>query len=228
MDNWLSREENLIGKDKVARLKAKKVAVIGLGGVGSYAAEAIARAGIGQMLLMDGDVVDVFNINRQLIATTSCIGQKKAEIMAKRVSDINPDCIVKPVAEFYNNETDASILDGYDFVVDAIDMVTSKILLIQNCKQKNIPIVSAMGCGNKLDPTGFKIEDISKTKTDPLCRVMRRELRSRGIEHLPVIYSEEPAIKNDGDRVPASISFVPSVAGLVMAGYVIKQLMEEP
>lgn len=228
--NWLKREEALLGSSAVMKLQASKVVVIGLGGVGSYVAEALARAGVGTLILMDGDVVDETNINRQLVATSKTIGQSKAEVMKARVLDINPHCHVEAITAFYNEETDSSIFDRANFVADAIDMVSAKISLIATCKEKNIPVISAMGCGNKLNPMAFKVEDIAKTKMDPLCRVMRRELRLRGIDHVPVVYSEEPAImpkETEDTRTLASISFVPSAAGLLMAGFIIKEITKE-
>ena len=227
---WLQREEALIGKDAVEKLNKAKVAVIGLGGVGSFVAEGLARAGVGTLFLMDGDKVDVTNINRQLVALQSTIGMPKAEVMKRRVLDINPDCKCESCVAFYDESFDQTKLAEFDFVVDAIDMVTSKLLLAVECKNRNISLLSAMGCGNKLDPSMFQIADIAKTKVCPLCRVMRRELRLKGVEHLPVLYSEEPSkspIGTEDKRTPASISYVPSVAGLMMAGYVISELTKE-
>ena len=228
--DWLLREESLIGADAVARLQRAAVAVIGLGGVGSFTAEALARAGVGRLLLVDGDVVDVTNLNRQLIATTSTVGQPKAEGAAARVRDIAPDCDVRAVTKFYG-EGDEALLDSYDFVADAVDMVSAKIALAVACRNKNIPLISAMGCGNKLDPSAFRVADLAKTQVCPLCRVMRRELRTRGITHLPVVYSEEaprtPAGTPDGRTPPGSLSFVPGAAGLILAGYIVRTLIGE-
>lgn len=215
------------------------MAVFGLGGVGSFAAEALARAGIGRLVLVDGDVVDVTNLNRQLVALRSTVGQPKAEAMARRIGDINPDCRVEVHSLFYlppageDPGCGRGLIDGCDFVADAIDSVTSKLGLAEECRDKGIPLISAMGCGNKLDPTRFRVADIQETKVCPLCRVMRRELKKRGIGSLTVVYSEEPprgpleelATPAPGRRaVPGSISFVPSAAGLILAGEIIRRL----
>lgn len=227
---WLQREEVVLGTEAVQTLMNKKIAVFGLGGVGSYVVEALARAGVGELILIDGDVVDETNINRQLVATTSSIGKPKTDIMKMRVLDINPKCRVTTYFSFFGPEMDASFLDSCDFVADAIDMVSAKVILAKYCTEKHIPILCAMGCGNKLDPSAFQITDITKTKVDPLCRVMRRELRLVGVEHLPVLYSEEKAVESKlemEERVLGSVSFVPSVAGLMMAGYMIKSIVKE-
>ena len=210
-----------------------------IGGVGSFAAEALARAGIGRLVLVDGDVVDVTNLNRQLVALRSTVGQPKAEAMARRIGDINPDCRVETHSLFYlppageDPGCGRGLIDGCDFVADAIDSVTSKLGLAEECRDKGIPLISAMGCGNKLDPTRFRVADIQETKVCPLCRVMRRELKKRGIGSLTVVYSEEPprgpleelATPAPGRRaVPGSISFVPSAAGLILAGEIIRRL----
>lgn len=228
---WLDREKALLGDRAVARLQAAKVAVFGLGGVGSYAAEALARAGVGALVLCDGDTVDVTNLNRQLCATVSSLGSPKAEVVAARVKDINPACHVTPAVTFYSATAGQGLIDGCDFVVDAIDDVKAKVALALECKDKNIPLVAAMGCGNKLNPMGFLVEDLAKTTVCPLCRVMRRELKAVGITHLPVVYSKEPPHRlpaENGERVPpASISFVPSAAGLLLAAYVVTELTKE-
>lgn len=225
--HWLQREEALLGTNAVKNLQNSRVAVIGIGGVGSFVAEGLARAGVGSLILMDGDVVSETNLNRQLVALRSTIGKPKADVMRDRILDISPQCDCTAKVAFYGVDTDASFLNTCDFVVDAVDMVSAKIALAVYCHQQNIPLLSAMGCGNKLDSTGFRIADLSKTSVCPLCRVMRRELRLRGIEHLPVLYSEETPIHPDGERVPGSVSYVPSVAGLIMAGYVIQELTKE-
>ncbi len=225
--HWLQREEALLGATAVDCLQNSRVAVIGIGGVGSFVAEGLARAGVGSLILMDGDVVSETNLNRQLVALHSTVGKPKAEVMRDRILDISPSCNCTAKVVFYGDDTDPSFLDDCDFVVDAVDMVSAKIALAVYCSSKNISLISAMGCGNKLDPTGFRIADLAKTSVCPLCRVMRRELRVRGIEHLPVLYSEETPIHPEGERVPGSVSYVPSVAGLMMAGYVIRELTKE-
>ena len=228
---WLDREKALLGETAVARLQTAKVAVFGLGGVGSYAAEALARAGIGALVLCDGDTVDVTNLNRQLCATVSSLGKPKAEVVAARVADINPACQVTAAVTFYSATEGQGLIDGCDFVVDAIDDVKAKVALALECKEKHIPLVAAMGCGNKLNPMGFQVADLANTTVCPLCRVMRRELKAVGITHLPVVYSTEPPHRTpaaDGERVPpASISFVPSAAGLLLAAYVVTELTKE-
>ena len=238
MTDWRDRTALLLGRGVVDRLAEASVAVFGLGGVGSFAAEALARAGIGRLVLVDGDVVDVTNLNRQLVALRSTVGQPKAEAMARRIGDINPDCRVEAHSLFYlppageDPGCGRGLIDGCDFVADAIDSVTSKLGLAEECRE-GIPLISAMGCGNKLDPTRFLVADIQETKVCPLCRVMRRELKKRGIGSLTVVYSEEPprgpleelATPAPGRRaVPGSISFVPSAAGLILAGEIIRRL----
>jgi len=231
LSHWLDRETALLGEAAVARLKSAKVAVFGLGGVGSYTAEALARAGVGSLLLCDGDTVDVTNLNRQLCATVATLGQPKAEVVAARVRDINPACRVTPAVTFYSATAGQGLLDGCDFVVDAIDDVPAKVALALECQAKGVPLIAAMGCGNKLNPMGFQVADLAKTSVCPLCRVMRRELKAVGITHLPVVYSTEPPHRTaakDGERVPpASISFVPGAAGLLLAAYVVTELTKE-
>lgn len=226
MERQFERTVRLIGEAAQQRIKDASIAVFGIGGVGSYAAEALCRAGIGKMAFIDADVVDETNINRQLIATHNTIGQPKCEIMRKRVEEINPGGCFKGLKMFYGPDTaDAIDLAQYDYVIDAIDSVTSKILLIERCYAAGTNIISAMGAGNKLDPSRFKIADIYETKVCPLARVMRRELKKRGIDRLKVVYSDEEPISPAGDaRLPASISFVPSAAGLVLAGAVIRDI----
>ena len=234
MEPQFSRTERLIGTDAVNILKSSAVAVFGIGGVGSFAAEALARAGVGKLCLVDNDTINESNLNRQIIALHSTLGQKKALAAKSRISDINPAAEVTALCEFYNEQTAGMIdLESFDYIIDAIDTVTSKLLLIQNAKKCNTPIISSMGTGNKLNPSLFEITDISKTSVCPLARVMRRELKARGIQKLKVIYSKEPPIVPktyeplpEGKRqIPASISFVPSVAGLMAAGEVIKDLI---
>lgn len=221
-----SRTERLIGKENLEKIKNKNIIIFGLGGVGSYVAEALARCGIGKMTVVDKDTVDITNINRQLYALHSTIGKNKADVARERILDINPECEVTPIVKMYLPENAEEFnLSQYDYIIDAIDNVTAKIDLAVKSQELNIPIISSMGTGNKLDPTAFKITDIYKTDTCPLCRVMRRELKSRGVKKLKVLYSTETP-KNDGERTPASISFVPSVAGLIIAGSVIEDLIK--
>ena len=220
-----SRTERLIGKENLEKLKNKNIIIFGLGGVGSYVAEALARCGIGKMTVVDKDTVDITNINRQLYALHSTIGRNKADIARERILDINPECQVTSIVKMYLPENaDEFNLAQYDYIIDAIDNVTAKIDLAIKSQELGIPMIASMGTGNKLDPTAFKITDIYKTDTCPLCRVMRRELKARGVEKLKVLYSTEIP-KNDGERTPASISFVPSVAGLIIAGEVIKEML---
>lgn len=215
-----ARTVKLIGEDAMEKLRAASVAVIGCGGVGSYAAEALARAGIGSITLMDGDAVAPSNLNRQLVALTSTIGRNKAEVMAERIMDINPNAEVKVASGFYKKAEDLLLCD-LDWIVDAIDDVDAKVELIKNAKECGVNIVSAMGAAGKIC-TAFKTADISETSVCPLARVMRRRLREIGIEHLPVVYSEEKPAPRDGDL--GTVSFVPGSAGLELAGYVIKQI----
>lgn len=226
-ENWLEREISLIGEDAVNLLKGSSVAVFGVGGVGSFTVEALARAGIGSLTLIDGDRVSISNINRQLIADTSTVGVWKAEAAQSRIKLINPECRVKTVNLFADESNIDSILTEAkaDFIVDAIDSVRSKLLIARWAVDHATPIISSMGTGNKLDPSKFVITDISKTSVCPLARVMRRELKSMGINHIPVLFSTEEPVKVES-RTPASISFVPSSAGLMIAGYVIKQLFQ--
>lgn len=222
----------LIGKESVEKLASARVAVFGVGGVGGYATEALARAGVGHIDLIDSDKVALSNINRQIIATHQTVGQYKTEAARDRIATINPDCTVKCFNLFFDAESKENFtFSDYDYVIDAIDSLTAKIELIASVKEAGTPIISAMGAGNKLDPTMFEVADISKTTVCPLARAVRIALRKRGINHLKVVYSkEEPAVKNnvdeDGNRVPASISFVPSVMGLIIAGEVIKDLIK--
>ena len=232
----------LIGDEGIEKLKKSRVAVFGIGGVGSYAVEALARAGIGTIAIFDNDTVSESNINRQLIALHSTVGKKKTEVMADRISDINPDIKVIANDVFYSAENaDSFNPKDFDFVVDAIDTVSSKLLLIERCEETNTPIISSMGTGNHLDPSKFAIADINKTSVCPLARVMRLELKKRGVKKLKVLFSTEQPIKPEIDeklleeerekgssrrQIPGSISFVPSVAGLMIAGEVIRTLTE--
>ncbi len=224
---WLEREYSLIGEEGVDRLAGSSVLVFGCGGVGGYAIEALVRAGVGELTVVDNDSINESNINRQIIATTKTVGQLKTEAVRDRCSDINPLCRVECVSVFADAANIKEIIDNAnpDYIIDAIDSVTSKLLIIEYAQEKNIPIISSMGTGNKLDPSKLKICDISKTHTCPLARVMRRELGLRGIKHLTVLFSEEQPVKV-GMRTPASISFVPSSAGLMIAGYVIRETIK--
>ena len=215
-----SRTLKLIGEEGLSRLKNSSVLIVGVGGVGSFAAEAIARAGVGNITVMDGDTVQPSNLNRQLIALTSTLGRNKAEVMAERINDINPETSVTALARFYK-EDDELDLTAFDWIIDAIDSVDAKTALIKTAIEKDVNIVSAMGAAGKFD-TQFKIADISKTSTCPLAKVMRKRLREEGIEHLPVVYSEEKPVPRDGDL--GTLSYVPGSAGLCLAGYVIKSI----
>lgn len=219
-----SRTESLIGKDAVEKLLASKVIVFGVGGVGSYVCEALARAGVGTLDIVDKDVVDVTNINRQLIALHSTVGMPKVQVCAERLKGINPEMQVTPHQCFYLPENSQQFdFSKYDYVVDAIDNVTAKIDIICKAKAAGVSVISSMGTGNKLDPMAFKVADIEKTKVCPLAKVVRKELRKRGVEGVKVVYSEEEPV-NTGNRTPASISFVPSAAGLLIAKTVIDDL----
>ena len=226
MREWLQRTEMLVGEEKCSALAAKKVAVFGIGGVGSYVVEALARAGIGSLLLVDNDTVALSNINRQLIALHSTVGMSKAEAAEARVKDINPECAVRAEKIFVTPENAADFgLEGYDYVIDAVDNVSAKIALIKLCTEAEVPIISSMGTGNKLDASKFQIADIFDTSVCPLARVMRSELKKRGIKKLKVLFStENPACAS---RPPASISFVPSVAGLLIAGEAVRNMLME-
>lgn len=233
-----SRTARVIGCNAVARLADARVAVFGVGGVGGYVCEALARTGVGAIDLFDSDNVSVSNINRQIIALHSMVGRPKAEVMRERILDINPDCKVCVHNVFYLPENaDQFPLDGYDFIADAIDTVSAKIELAVRAKKTGVPIISAMGTGNKLDPSRLTVSDLSKTSGCPLARVMRRELKSRGITHLRVVYSDETPVTPPADAPealadahkrtpPGSVSFVPSVAGLLMAGEIIRELIK--
>lgn len=233
MNNKFSRTEMLIGKDALATLSKMRVAVFGAGGVGGYVIEALARSGVGAIDVIDNDTVSESNLNRQIIALTSTIGRLKTETVCKRVLDINPDCSVTCFETFVLpeniNKFDFSV---YDYIVDAIDTVSGKIAIIEKAYSEGIPVISSMGTGNKLDPTKFRITDINKTSVCPLARVMRYELKKRGIKKLKVLFSEEEPIKiNSEEKIngkipPGSISFVPSVAGLIIGGEVIKDLIK--
>jgi tRNA A37 threonylcarbamoyladenosine dehydratase len=230
-----SRSRLVLG-DGAEKLKNCHVAVFGVGGVGSYTVEALARTGIGKISLFDSDTVSETNINRQLIALHSTVGKLKTEVAKERIKDINPDCEVFSYPVFFTAENESDFdFTKFDYVVDAIDTVSSKILLAKICTENNIPIISSMGTGNKLDPTKFEIADINKTSVCPLARVMRKELKARGIKKLKVLYSKEIPVSpkyneqyetkgNMSRYAPGSVAFVPSVAGLIIAGEVIKDL----
>lgn len=226
MSDQYSRTEMIIGTEAVEKIKAASVIVFGIGGVGSYVVEGLARAGIGKLVLVDNDVVDITNINRQLPALHSTVGLPKAQVMANRVKDINPECVVEAVECFFMPDTaDTFDFKGFDYVVDAIDTVTGKLALIEKAYNEDVPVISSMGTGNKLEPSQFKITAIEKTKVCPLAKVMRKELKSRGIKGVKVLWSEEEPIKQEGVRTPGSISFVPSVAGLMIAGEVVRDII---
>ena len=236
MDPYFIREEMALGEDAVARLRAAHVAVFGIGGVGSYTAEALARAGVGKLTLVDNDTVSPSNINRQICALHSTIGQYKAQVMANRVMDINPDCNARAICALYCEEDKAVFFDqSYDYIADCIDLVSCKLCLIQTAREHSTPTISALGTGNKLDPSQFRVTDIAQTSGCPLARVIRRELRARGIEHHRVLFSPEPPLTPialetppPGRRsIPASVSWVPSVAGLMIAGHIITDLIRE-
>ena len=230
MQNQFTRIELLIGKDGLKKLQNAKVAVYGVGGVGSYVVEGLARAGIGHLVLIDNDYVDITNINRQIHATHSTIGKSKVEVEKERILDINPNAIVDIYQVDTLEKPEEEIIDSsFTYVVDAVDTITTKLKLIQKANKENVPIISAMGTANKLDPTKFEISDIYKTSVCPLCNVMRKELKNRNIPKLKVVYSKEEPIKIeelDGERILGSISFVPSVAGLIVAGEVIKDIIK--
>lgn len=230
--NQFSRTELLFGKEAIEKLKNKRVAVFGLGGVGGHCALALARSAIGNLDLIDNDVVSITNINRQAVAYMSTIGKPKTEVLRNMILDINPDAVVNVHNTFFLPENkDAFDFTQYDYIIDAIDTVSGKIALVECANSAGVPIISSMGAGNKLDPTAFKVTDIYKTQVCPLARVMRRELKQRGIKSLKVVYSEEKALtplpsdEQSGKRqTPGSVAFVPSVAGLIIAGEVIKDL----
>ena len=249
MLNQFSRTELLIGKEGIEKLQKAKVAVFGLGGVGSYVVEGLVRAGIGNFILVDDDKVCLTNLNRQIIATRKTVGKPKVEIARDRILEINPSANVEIHQEFFMPDSNEILDDTVSYIVDAVDTVTAKIELVVRANKLNIPIMSSMGTGNKLDPTKFEVTDIYKTSVCPLAKVMRKELRARGIPNLKVVYSKEEPIKPDEtlecscktgcicppgtvrkctakNQVPGSISFVPSVAGLIIAGEVIKDIIK--
>ena len=225
MNDWLIRSEVLLGTEAIKKLNNSKVCVFGIGGVGGYVCEGLARSGVGSFILVDKDVVSESNINRQIIATTKTVGLSKTELMKERILDINPSAVVETKDMFYLPDTADEIdFSDCDYVVDAVDTVTAKLLIIQKAKEMGIRVISSMGTGNKLDPTYFRVDDISKTSVCPLAKVMRKELKDRGISDVKVLYStENPVVAGSSEVIP-SISFVPSVAGLIIAGEVIKDI----
>ena len=238
MIHEFSRTELLLGAEGIEKLRKARIAVFGVGGVGGYAVEALARSGVGALDLIDDDTVSLTNINRQIIALHSTVGKPKVEVAAERVADINPACKVQTYRTFYTPETaDDFDFTQYDYVIDAIDTVSGKIALAVQAQQAGTPLIASMGAGNKLDPTAFEVADIYATSVCPLARVMRRELRKRGIKKLKVVYSREeamtPLVGEEEPGVhqkrvtPGSVAFVPSVAGLILAGEVIKDLVDK-
>ncbi len=225
-----SRSIPLLGEDGLARLQGARVAVFGVGGVGGHLCEALARAGVGELHLFDKDTVSLSNVNRQAVALHSTLGRAKVEVMRERIADINPSCRVITYEVFYLPENAEEYdLSGFDYIADAIDTVSAKIELICRAKAAGTPIISAMGAGNKLDPSAFRVADLAKTQGCPLARIMRRELGARGIRHLPVVYSEEkprPSLlpAEHGKATPASLSFVPPVMGMIMAGVIVREI----
>jgi len=229
------RTRMLLGTQALERLQNSRVAVFGIGGVGGYTVEALARSGVGQLDLIDSDTVSVSNINRQILATHSTVGMPKVEAARARILDINPECLVRTHQVFYTPETaDRFDFTQYDYIVDAIDTVTGKLQLVQRAVEAGTPIICCMGTGNKLDASGFEVADISKTTMCPLARIMRKELSRRGIRHLKVVYSREEALTPTGweeeaaalgkRQIPGSVAFVPGAAGLILAGEVIKDI----
>ena len=240
MLNQFSRTELLFGKEAMERLAAARVAVFGIGGVGGHVVEALVRSGVGTVDLIDNDKVSLTNINRQIYATMKTLGQYKVDVAEERIREINPDAVVHTYKTFYMPDTaDQFDFTKYDYVVDAIDTVTGKIELVMQANAAGTPIISSMGAGNKMDPTAFEVADIYKTSVCPLARILRYELRRRGIKHLKVVYSKEPPITPTENpdvneeaggmrrQVPGSNAFVPSVAGLIIAGKVLKDLTKK-
>lgn len=234
MNNQFQRFALLIGEEKLALLKTKRVAVFGLGGVGGNVCDALARSGVEHFTLIDNDVIDITNINRQLISNLDVLGQNKVDVMERHLKSINKNIEVEKVNAFYLPENqDVIDLSRFDYVIDAIDTVVSKINIIFRCKTSNVNVISALGCGNKMDPCKLEVSDISKTSYDPLAKVIRKKLRMLGINHLKVVYSKEEPIKAldessaDSKHVPGSSPFVPPVAGIMIASEVIKDLLKE-
>lgn len=241
MDERFSRIKILVGEKNIKRLNSAKVTVLGVGGVGGSAVEALVRSGISNIKIVDSDIVTITNINRQIIALTSTIGKKKVDVMRDRILDINPNCNVESLDVFVTNENVDDILKGSDYVLDCIDTVSAKLDVIEYCVKNGIKVISAMGAGNKLDPTSFEVSDISKTSMCPLAKVMRRELKNRGINHVNVVWSKEKPIEpmdevlSDDNikstlkakrKTPGSTAFVPPVSGMIMASKVVRDLMD--
>ena len=237
MNEQFSRTQILLGADAVEKLRHARVAVFGIGGVGGYTVEALARCGVGQLDLIDSDTVSISNINRQILATHSTVGKLKVDAARARILDINPDCTVRTYPIFYLPETAEQFdFTQYDYIVDAIDTVTGKLQLVERAVAAGTPIICSMGTGNKLDPSAFMVADISKTSMCPLARIMRKELKKRGINHLKVVYSQEEALTPDVDpeelartgkrQIPGSVAFVPGAAGLILAGEGVKDLIK--
>ncbi|WP_119716642.1 tRNA threonylcarbamoyladenosine dehydratase [Clostridioides difficile] len=231
-NNFTTRTSFLVGDDGIEKLNNSNIIVFGVGGVGSFTVEALARAGVGNITIVDFDDVDITNINRQIPALHSTVGRYKVDVMEERILDINPNINIKKIRSLYNKDTSDEILtERYDYVVDAIDMVSSKIHLIETCEKKGLKIISSMGMGNKLDPTKIVVTDIHKTSTCPLAKVMRKELRDKGIKKLKVVYSTEQPIElkkkvmNGRKVTPGSVSFVPSVGGLIIASVIVNELL---
>ena len=229
-----ARTERLLGREGVEKLQKARVAVFGVGGVGGYAAETLARSGVGAIDLIDNDKIAESNINRQIYALSSTVGEYKVDVALARIKDINPDCAVTPYKLFYLPET-ADVIDftKYDYIIDAVDTVTAKLLIAEKAEAAGVPVISAMGAGNKLDPTGFKVADIYRTQGCPLARAMRTACKKRGIKRLKVVYSEEKAVKRSTDAEsgarkipPASIAFVPPVVGVIMAAEAVKDIIK--
>ena len=234
--DWLHRERMILGDEAVEKLKGASVLVFGVGGVGGYVVEALTRAGVGRLSLVDNDRISETNLNRQIIATRETIGRSKVGVMSERIKSINPECGTTLFETFATAENTGEIIEkaAPDFIVDAIDTVTTKLVIIKEAKARNIPVISSMGTGSKLDPTRFRVVDISKTHTDPLAKVMRLKLREAGINHVDVLFSDEVPVKNSMEselegkvtrHVPGSVSFVPPAAGLVIASEVVKKLI---
>ena len=231
MSEELVRLKAILGSANIDKLGHKHVAVFGLGGVGGHAAEALVRSGVGEITIIDNDVVDISNLNRQLIATHSTLGKDKVDVMEDRLRDINPNLIVHKMKLFYLPEDDSIDFSTFDYIVDAIDTVSGKIGIIDSCNKNNIPVISALGCGNKMEPTKLEVSDIYKTSYDPLAKVLRKKLKEKGIKHLKVVYSKEEPLdiiepfKSD-KHSPGSSPFVPSVAGIILASEVVKDLLK--
>ncbi len=237
MKEQFSRTQILLGEEAVAKLQQARVAVFGIGGVGGYTVEALARCGVGALDLIDSDTVSISNLNRQILATHSTVGMLKVEAAKARILDINPECTVRTYPIFYLPDTAEQFdFTQYDYIVDAIDTVTGKLQLVERAVAAERPIICSMGTGNKLDPAAFMVSDISKTSMCPLARIMRKELKKRGIHHLKVVYSQEEALTPDVDeeelkrtgkrQIPGSVAFVPGAAGLILAGEVVRDLIK--